>query len=158
MTPKKREFYGGFTLESLAVLLAPLLVAAYLIWYGVQNDPLFPPQADMQSRIIFYYAPIVFGGLIILVTIGAFASYMIVKVTITPDLFHFKHGAREFSCKWRNLTYVPPKPNKKHFRIMTIGSGKQVGHIYSMFFPKFDLLARVIEVAKKEATGYDIEV
>lgn len=155
---KSKTFRGGINLETVIVLIVPLIVSSILFWYGVRNDRLFPPSGSAIWRKAFVYGPMIFGGIIILISLVTLISNMFVKITVTPEKIYYKHFGKEFECKWRILAFAPPPKNKKFFRYFTISDGTVLARVYSAFFPKFDMVVKFIQTAKGKASkaGYEV--
>jgi hypothetical protein len=146
---REKTFTSGFTIESLVILPIPIILAIYLFIYGMQNDRLFPPQAEYEPRFLFVFGPIALGGLIILVSIMAFVSNLFIKLTFTKDRIFFIHGRRKFECTWKELEFYPPPRKSRHFTAMVLRGGRVTGRVYSAFLPGFDKAVSFIRGAKQ---------
>ncbi len=151
MAPKK-SFHTN--LKKFYLLMVPgMICAAALIWFGcVQYPALKFDSGDFPPGWIFYYVPWSLGGLLILAILGLFYANNRKSIIISPQYLEFQHyGRTVFRCSWGNLSFTPPRQDRKRFKTAVISDGEHFERLEEFFYPDFELVVDVIREAKRHA-------
>jgi hypothetical protein len=146
----------------LTFAVFPLAVAGYLIYLGQQNQPKFPDVppdrlVDPVSPFLFVKLPMILGALIILFLLWSFFANLGKEIIVTPKTLTYKKGGAEWTALWKNLTFTPPRYDKKHFKSCSVSDGKKFGRIEEFYFPEFETLVEVIKAGKSGSSSeYDL--
>lgn len=142
------------------ICIVPFAFGAYLILQGKKNIPLFPViDIDPISPFMYIKLPIIIGSLLILFTLWSLISNIGKEISITPKTFTYKKGRYEFTCFWKNLTFTPPRYDKKRFKMFSVSDGKRSGRIEEFFFPEFATIVEVIKAGKASAgSEYSVDL
>jgi hypothetical protein len=141
-----RDFKGGFTGLSVVLMLLSLAVSAFLLFYGIENNKLFPAGIDSSARILFVYAPLVFAGISVIFTLYTVISNLITSVEIRQSGVRFVQGAKVFEVTWQGLVFTVPRRGK--IRTLLISDGYFAGRVNSMFLPNFNQLVETLDYGK----------
>jgi len=146
------EYRSVLTTKAIGLAVAPLAIAAYLIFMGVSTNGKFA--ADDYSRLPFVVGPIAFGATIILSLIVGTIQQLQKKLIIGRREVIYVSGKTDnnFSSSWSNLAYSPPHPGKRLVRSLLLGDGAKFAQFYDIFVPNFDAMVADLDKRKGQSS------
>jgi len=150
MSAQQKTFSAD--LKKFVGLAVPgLVVACVLGWFGLRQYNL-PRTEGFPPDDWFIYGPWGLAALILLMMALIFASNFGKKVVVTPKYVEFHRLNRlVFRCLWTNLSFTPPRQDKKRFLTAIISDGSHYERLEDFFFPDFELMVEIIREAKRHA-------
>lgn len=126
-----------------------LMIILYLIslFSGISLVYTKLPDTDTM-RFPFLIAMIVLGALVLSSTLVVLFLNTGKIIAFTPTSIEYTQGSREFKVTWRDLVYKPPDRDRTLYRNALISNGKIFGTFDNIFFPEFEMMVKVIEMAK----------
>ncbi len=149
---QRREFRADLRNFFKLCAVASVLVI-YLLVYGAFQYHQFSRLADMgfPPYWIFYVLP----WSVALATIAVAAAIVLRmrgrKVVITRQAVEVHVGKTVYRTNWENLSFTPPRPDRKRFRSALLSDGAYYERIDEFFYPGFELLIEVLARAKRHA-------
>lgn len=146
------EYRSVLTSKALGLSIAPLVIAAYLIYMGASTNSKFAP--DDMSRLPFVVGPIGFGAFIVLALVIGTIQQLRKKLIISRRevIYDCGNSTNNFSSSWSNLAYSPPHPGKKLVRSLLLGDGAKFAQFYDIFVPNFDAMVADLDKRKGHAS------
>jgi hypothetical protein len=136
----------------------PVLAALYMINVSIHNSPLFPPvPGDPVTPFLYVKLPLIIAALIMGFLILSLYSNFNKELTVTPQTLTYKKGGSNFTVLWKNLSFTPPRYDKKRFKTFTVSDGNRFGRIEEIYFPAFETMVDVIKAAKA-GQGQEISI
>jgi len=152
-TLSKQRVFRSSPRKLLGFAVFPLAIAAFLFYEGMLNAPKFPEVpadrlVDPVSPFVFVKLPMIMAGLIVFFLVWSFFSNLNKEIIVTPKTLTYKKGRAEWTVLWKDLTFTPPRYDKKRFKSCAVSNGRKFGRIEEFFFPDFETLVDVIKAAK----------
>lgn len=150
MAQKKvfRTDLKGFT----KLAIPGLVLSAVLIYLGIRQYIYMPRTLGFPPDWLLYGTPWATAALILLFTAYVYWVNKDKKIVVTPQYLEFMRGENTlFRCVWNNLSFTPPRQDKKRFRVAVISDGNRFERLEEFFFPEFDLLVDILKEAKRHA-------
>jgi len=141
-------------LKKFLLLAAPgVFVSVTLIRFGIRQYWIHArmPVEDFPPQSWFYYVPWTVAGLLILVMLNIFLNNVSKKVVITRSYLELHRSRKTYRTLWTDLSFTPPRPDRKRFRVAIISDGHYYERLEEFFFPEFDLLVSVIREAREHS-------
>ena len=131
-------FYSGFIAFDQNRRIAETARVA-----GAQVPDGFPPSW------IFYVAPWLVGLVIFVSFAYVYFQLRSRHIVVTPTHLEIHRGADVTRTLWQNLSFTPPRPDKKSFRSALVSDGHYYERVDEFFYPQFDLFVEFVTRAKK---------
>lgn len=141
------SFESGLTQRAIALAVAPVLVAAFLVWNGVFYIDKFPGSRNLPWLFIFSILPLLFGAALVGVTIFVIIKNLGRKIAISEDGLAYSHGKDVFTLSWGLTAFSMPRGGKM-YRVLAVTDGKHVVRVEELFFREFDQIAKAVSDAK----------
>lgn len=141
------SFESGLTQRALALAIAPVVVAAFLVWNGVFYLDKFPGSRNLPWLFIFSILPLLFGAVLIGLPIFVIVKNLGRKIAISGDGLSYSHGKDAFTLSWALTAFSMPRGGKM-YRVLAVTDGKHVVRVEELFFKDFDQIAKAVADAK----------
>lgn len=112
---------------------------------GGQMPTSFPPPW------MFYVLPWAVGLLISLSFTYVYFHQRGRRIVVTPTHLEMHRGDDVTRTLWQNLSFTPPRPDKKSFRTALVSDGRYYERLDEFFYPEFDLFVEFVTRARKFA-------
>ncbi|MCD6310278.1 MAG: hypothetical protein J7M18_06150 [Candidatus Eremiobacteraeota bacterium] len=142
---KVKSFHSRITGKIYFLSLLPVIVAAWLIYQGINNYDVFYEPA---MKALFSIMPISLGIITILVLAILLMSNTGKVIEMTPQKITYKHRNLYFAVLWGSLSFSEIQP-ESIFASILISDGKHFGKIDRLFFPDYDEILRILKYARR---------
>ncbi len=142
---QEKSFTGEMTAKAKVLAAAPVMVAIYLIYFGLDCASKFGP--NDPTRFVFIGLPLVFGLVIVAVTGVAVFQNVTKQVVVSEDKVTFHSGKQSCEMSISKMAINPPA-KALVMRSLMISDGVNFGQVYDVFLPGFDELFKTIEKRK----------
>lgn len=147
MAKQVSSFESGLTQRAIALAIAPVVVAAFLVWNGVFYLDKFPGSRNLPWLFIFSILPLLFGATLIGVTVFVIIKNLGRKIAISEEGLAYSHGKNAFTLNWGLTAFSMPRGGKM-YRVLAVTDGKNVVRVEELFFKDFDQIAKAVADAK----------
>lgn len=100
---------------------------------------------------MLYTLPWLMGVIIAVTFIYVFFQQRGRRIVVTPSHLEIHRGVDVSRTLWQNLSFTPPRADKKSFRTALVSDGNYYERLDEFFYPEFDLFVEVVTRAKKYA-------
>ncbi|MDQ7824734.1 MAG: hypothetical protein RDV48_18175 [Candidatus Eremiobacteraeota bacterium] len=144
---KEKKFFASPKRYIVFMVILYVLYTLGLL-YGLKVYHKLPRIDPFKTPLLFALAGA--GALLLIGSLSALFLNMKKVVVFTPKNIEYKHGNKEFSVLWRDLTFKISGGERSLYRTAIISDGRNFGTIDNLFFPEYDLMIKVIDKAKEK--------
>lgn len=133
------------TRKALGLAILPVVLSVWLVDMGLNANRMFA--MNDITRWPFVLFPLLLGGGILAVMVAAVFQNVTKRLLITASDFTYIEGKKQFTARWSNLAYSPPR-RKGVIRTLLLSDGVHFGQVFDIFTPEFDALCATLEKKK----------
>jgi hypothetical protein len=151
----KELVYESSMASFVKLSMAALLLEIPLVAYALYQHVTLPQGGDPTLRYVSIGVPAFWAVVIPLVILILFVMFKGQSVTINRKSFIFRRGSFTSIIQWHEAMFAPPEA-RRWDRQFSVASKNGVIVIRSMFFPRFEEMAREVErcMSRRDSTDY----
>lgn len=159
---EQKEFRPTFK-KFYSLLVPAMVIALALMWFGYRyydlNQRILESARkaggqmpdDFPPSWLFYVLPWFLAAVIVLCYLWIYALQRGRYFVVTPLHLEVRRGDDIKRTLWQNVSYTPPRNDKKRFRSFLLSDGSYYERIDDFFYPEFNLFTKFVSAAKQNA-------